>query len=116
MKGASPPLVGLPSLRGQQNPPCGPANYRHRGGPLGQTGDVTAPLPGVSWGHCRLPTGPWAARVSLGKWPQAEGPKAPTSGEGAELGDVWAMSPQVRPRPGSLVELSPPGRPLRLVV
>lgn len=80
------PTPGLPSLlRGQQNPPCGSANYRHRGGPLSQTGDVTAPLPGVSWGHCCSPTGPGAARVSLGKWLQTEGQKPPPPGKGAEL-------------------------------
>jgi hypothetical protein len=71
----------LPLQRGQQNPPCGPANYSHQGERLGQTGDVTTPLPRVSWGHCCRPqsTGPpgQPGKVSLGSNPTVLGQSWP---------------------------------------
>jgi hypothetical protein len=65
----------LPSPWGQQNLPCGPANYSHQGGPLGQTEDVTAPPPLGELGSLLLAQRALGRQVSLGKWPRAGAPK-----------------------------------------
>lgn len=102
MKGASPPL-GLSWLRGQQNPPCGPANYRLRGGPLGQTGDVPAPR-GELGSPCP-PTGP-GRQGQPGKVAPSRCP---------ERAALALLCSGPRPREPSGVEVAAPGRPPRLV-